>query len=722
MMRALALSIFALTSCAPATPYALADPTMTGSGLARLTQDVDPFIGTILDGNEFPGAAQPFGMVQWSPDTSAGGITVPGGYNYGDPIIRGFSLTHFGGAGCVALGNVLFMPVSKPVTVAPLPNESPYSARFQHRDEHASPGYYHVRLATGIDVQLTTTARTGFGRFTYPAGSSPSLLIDAGAGAGAHTNIDGTDASAVRVESNDEITSQAIAGHFCGLHNRYTVYFAARFDRPLSTYGTWTGRIVYAGARHAHGRRTGIYLGFRGMRGGTMQVQVGLSYVSIAGARANLRAETHGWSFTAARTRADRIWNHLLSGVRVDGGSPTNRLLFYTALYHAFLHPNIFDDADGHYIGFDGRVHRARGYTQYANFSGWDIYRTQIPLLAWLCSQVASDMVTSLIADAKEGGRLPKWPVANDYTGEMDGDSADPIIASAYAFGARHFDARSALREMVVGASKPGPVRQGYEERPGLDSYLRRGWVDSQSSGWGPAATTLEYAIDDFSIGRLALTVGARQAARSCLLRSQNWRHLFDRASGFIEPRDPGGTFPAVVNPTSSDGFVEGNAWQYSWMVPQDLPGLFKAMGGPRRATHRLDLLFRRLDAGPQAPYYWGGNEPDLEVPWEYDAAGEPWRTQGVVRQIMTRLYRPTPAGLPGNDDLGTLSAWYVWSALGLYPVVPGVPGFAVGSPLFPHIVLTVGANRFSIVAPGAGSDRPYIHGFTVGTRVYSLP
>lgn len=684
---------------------------------ADLTQEVDPFIGTVGGGNVFPGAAVPFGMVQWSPDTTAGGITMPGGYNHGDLIIRDFSLTHLSGAGCVALGNIGLMPVTRPVTAAPQPNGSPYSARFTRGSERASPGYYGVRLGSGIEVGITATTRTGFARIIFLRHGRPGLLIDAGTGAGPRTNTDGADSSSVRVDGPEEVSGEAGAGHFCGLANRYTVYFAARFDHAFSSYATWRDGAIHAEEPSAAGRRTGVYLRFATR---SLQVQVALSYVSVAGARANLREETTGWNFRAACRRAAGTWAQLLNQVQVAGGSRASRRIFYTALYHSFLHPNVFSDVDGRYIGFDRRIHRARGYTHYANFSGWDIYRTQMPLVAWLRPQEASGMVTSLIADAQQGGRLPKWPVANDYTNEMNGDSADPIIAGAWAYGARHVDLAAALRMMVRGATQPGAVRNGYQERPGLSLYLSRGYLPPELGAWGSAATTLEYALDDYAIARVALVAGDRNTYRIYRRRAQNWRHIFNRRTGFIEPRTGKGTFPARFDPTSDSGFVEGNAWQYTWMVPQDLPGLFALMGKDR-AIHRLDLLFRRLNAGQSAPYYWGGNEPGLEIPWEYDAAGTPWRTQQVLRRITSRLYTASPGGLPGNDDLGTLSAWYVWAALGLYPMVPGVAGFVISTPLFPRITVIAGDRQLAISAPGAESH-PYIAQLRVNGTPYTRP
>jgi len=691
--------------------------------LLTLTRYVNPFVGTAGQGNTFPGATVPHGMMQWSAETTSGGLFRPGGYNSGDLIARGFGLTHLSGAGCVAFENFPFMPTVRPMTAAPQPNGSPYSDRFVVRTEHASPGYYSVRLASGIGIELSATTRTGFGRFTFPPARRATILIDAGNSAGARSNIDGADASSIEIEGRDEIAGWARSGHFCGLPNSYTVYFAARFDRPFAAGGVWNGARLLRGQQGSAGRHVGGFVQFDTARGRTVQVEVGLSYVSIAGAQRNLAAESRDWRFVRVRQAAAASWNGLLNRIQVSGGTAVQRRTLYTALYHTFLGPTVFSDADGSYRGFDGRVHRVHGSVMYANFSGWDIYRSQIPLLAWLEPRAASDMMQSLVTDARQGGRLPKWPVANAYTGEMDGDSADPILAGAAAFGATGFDRRAALRAMIAGATRPGPGPQGYLERPQLADYLRAGYVSPVTGGWGSAAETLEYATDDFAIARMAAMLGNRPAAARFLARSHTWRRLFDPATGFLEPRASDGSFPAGFEPASTSGFVEGNAWQYLWMVPHDLPALAHLLGGPGNAVARLGRLFRKLNAGPTSPYYWAGNEPGLGIPWEFDFFGRPDRTRSVVRTIVSRLYSDSRAGLPGNDDLGTLSSWYVWAVLGLYPEIPGVGGFALAAPLFPAATIQYGEGRtlhFLAGAARSGSTSPRLslHG-TALTRAW---
>lgn len=715
----------ALLWCSPllatSTPLPTGLPAAAPTG-PSLLQYVNPLIGTSGDGNVFPGASAPFGMVQWSPDTSAGGLSRPGGYAYGDRIITGFSLTHLSGAGCVAFANLPIMPTVRPFRSAPQANGSPYSDRFLHADEHASPGSYDVRLASGLGVRLTATPRTGFGVFSFPRRSSGTIIVNPGGAAGGRLNTDGALDSSIQIIGRHEVTGWTRSGHFCNLGNSYQLYFDATFDRPFSRVATWRGSHVNVGARKSHGARAGAALTFG--RGASVQVKIGLSYVSVRNARLNLTAENRGWNDAAVRAQTQARWISLLGRIRAAGGSASNERVFYTALYHAFLHPNIFSDVNGRYLGFDGHLHASGNRVQYANFSGWDVYRSEVQLLAWLLPHETGDMMQSLVEDARQQGWLPKWPVANAETGEMNGDSADPILSGAFAFGARNFDARTALRFMLKGATQAGAGPGGYVERPGLRSYLRLGYIPGYNPvelhPYGAAATTLEYNLDDYAIAQMARTMGDGAQYRTFMVRSHGWRKLFNSARGLIEPRLDGGSFPQPFSSTSLDGYVEGNALQYTWMVPHDIPALVSRMGGASRAVNRLDPLFRRLDGGPTDPYDWAGNEPGFSLPWVYDFAGAPWRTQAVVRQIMSNRYTSTVGGLPGNDDLGALSSWYVWAALGLYPEVPGVAGWTVTSPLFPHISIRGEAgNRLDIEARGSGRHAVYLQSLRLDGTPY---
>jgi predicted alpha-1,2-mannosidase len=701
----------ATASAAPVSPGA-ANP-VTAKPVTNPAALVDPFVGTGSGGDvvgqvdTFPGASMPFGMIQWSPDTPS--RPDGGGYNYADSSITGFSLTHLSGPGCAVGGDFPILPLTGAIPADP----DSAAETFGHDSETARPGYYAV-TAGGVNTRLAVTDRTGVAQFTYPATTQAQLLVKA-----ADSASGGADAT-FATDGDREISGSVTSGHFCGQPDSYTVYFAARFDRPFTASGTWGATGSGAGSTVAGG-----YLTFNTTHDQRIGMQVAISYVSVKNAEGNLAAEARSWNVGAVAARANAAWNKQLSTIQISGGTKTQQQEFYTALYHASLDPTLFSDANGQYIGFDNKVHTvAKGHAQYANYSGWDIYRSEIPLLATIDPQRASDMATSLLNDAAQMGALPKWPVANGESGVMNGDAADPILADTYAFGARDFSAGTALRDMVKGADGTSAVGQGwYVERPNAAAYIKDGYVpniasDSISPVPNGASETLEYALDDFSISRLAQDLGQRADASTFTNRSQNWANLFDTADGYIEPRDAAGAFPSgePVQTSSAgfgqDGFQEGNAAQYTWMVPQDLAGLIEGLGGDQAANTRLDQFFTQLNAGPNEPYDWAGNEPSLDTPWTYDSTGEPWKTQSVVQQIMSQAYSLTPGGEPGNDDLGAMSSWYVWAALGVYPQTPGVPMLVLGTPRFPKAVVHGAYGPLTITAKNAGDT--YVQGLTV--------
>jgi predicted alpha-1,2-mannosidase len=481
------------------------------------------------------------------------------------------------------------------------------------------------------------------------------------------------------------------------------------------------------------GLQSGAWVGFDTRSAHQVRMKVALSYVSTADAWNNLAREDPGWSVSGVAHSTHDEWNQLLDRIRIGGGTHSQQVQFYTAMYHAMLEPSIFSDADGDYLGFDDKVHRTRGgQIQYANFSGWDIYRSEIPLLATIVPEQTSQMMTSLLNDQAQGGWLPKWGFANDYTDVMNGDAADPMLAEAYTFGARDFDLRAALAAMVKGATvdpTPSQLGQGtYDERPQLSDYESLGYVpNTTQSSLSPvdngASETLEYATADFAIAQVAKTLGDTKTYRTFLTRSQNWTNNFNVDSGYVQPRDATGQFPEGSPTTSGigdfgqDGFQEGNAAQYTWMVPQNIQGLVTAIGGDAATDARLDTFFQFLQAGPDEPYEWAGNEPVFGAPWLYDYTGKPYQTQAIVHQLLTSVYADTPGGEPGNDDLGAMSSWYVWSSLGMYPETPGAPVLALGAPIFPRVQMNLpGGHDVTISAPGA-STSTYVHGLRVDGR-----
>ncbi len=691
-------------------------------------------------------------MVQWSPDTTPS-APHSGGYDHRDNHVRGFGLTHLSGAGCALYGDFPFLPTTEPLASSPAAPGGGLDGRFQpgfsHAEEAAGPGFYAVRLnpvrGGGIDLALTATTRTGMARLEFPASPHASVLVDAGGSAQPN------DFAAVSVDpGRREISGTASSGHFCGQRPRYRVHFVAVFDRGFDSFGTWEGDALDRGGRAAEDSRgpavnpsttaqAGAYASFDTRGDRFVRVRVGISFVSVEGARANLAAESKGAGFGALASSARGRWNQALGRVRVSGGPKRLLDTFYTALYHAFLAPRTFSDVGGAYAGMDGQIHRARGRIHYADFSGWDIYRTQVQLVSLLAPRRAGEMMRSLLADAAQSGCLPRWSYANGQSMTMVGDSADPILASAAAFGAA-FDRRAALRAMVKGATEPCRSANGdYLQRQGLAEYLTLGYVpfdlDTKTRNanslygdpdavWGSAATSLEYAVDDFAIAQLAArSHGDPSTYRAFMRRSANWRRLFNPASGMIEPRFADGSFPREYDNLGGDGFVEGNSVQYTWMVPQDPGGLARRLGGPRRAAARLDHFLRRLNAGAggtRADHALLGNEPTLHTPWLYNWMRRPYRTQAAVRRALLTLYDTSPDGYPGNDDLGTLSAWYVFGALGLYPEVPGVGLLAIASPLFGRAEIRLPHGRRALIL-GQGSG-PYVQSLRFDRRVYSKP
>ncbi len=712
----------ASASAPGATPALVTDP----AGL------VNPFAGTgsapVAPGNigEFPGADVPFGMVQWSPDTTPDRVD-GSGYSYADSHISGFSLTHMSGTGCASYGDVPVLPTVGPIGADP----ETASDSFSHSDEEASPGRYQVGLdASRITAELTVTTRTGLSSFTFPRTGQANVLFKVADSANGVTH------SSFQIIGNDEISGQVTSGQFCQTGTSYTLYFTARFDRPFSSEGAWNGSSVLPGTRSCAGEACGAFVSFGTETDRTVLMKVGVSFVSAGNATQNLDREDAGWSLGKIESLARQRWNAILGRVRIGGGTRPAERTFYSALYHSLLHPNVVSDDNGQYIGSDGRVHSARTHEQYANFSEWDVYRSEIQLVSLLAPHQAGDMVQSLVNDAEQGGWLPKWAIVGGDASQMNGDSADPIIADAYAFGVRGFDARAALAAMVKGATQSEPIHGLEIEREYLNQYLAQHYVDAGSLDLDSidysdgGSVTLEYAIDDFSIAQLASDLGDRSLSLTMMQRGHDWEYLFDPTTGYIEARNADGSFPpgpafqtAMFEDGGEKGFEEGNAIQYTWSVPQDLGALGSLMGGDASAVSKLNAFFTHLNAGRYRPYDWAGNEPSLWTPWEYDYFGAPSRTQDVVRRIATTLYSDHPDDEPGNDDLGAMSSWYVWAAIGLFPVTPGTANLALASPLFPAVVLTLPDNRRLVLhAPRASASSPYIHSLTVSGVKLAAP
>jgi predicted alpha-1,2-mannosidase len=551
----------------------------------------------------------------------------------------------------------------------------------------------------------------------FPPSSDSVILINAG-GSAKPNRDSGT---GVAIVAPDTVTGSVSSGN-CGGSFTYMLYFAVQFDRDFTSSGTWNGDSVTTDPI-SNGKDSGAYLCFDTTDQAVVQAKIGLSFVSVENALQNLEMENPNWDYDSVSSQARAAWNARLNRIQVQGGTEDEKTVFYTALYHALIHPSVFSDANGQYLGFDNQVHQADGFTQYHNFAGWDNYRSEMPLLAVIAPE-ASDMMQSLVNDAQQdavrdpahGGGLPRWQHANTNSGGMIGDSQDAVLATVYAFGATNFDATGALAAMDRGAFVVGTKSGGHTVREGLQDYLNLGYVSTSTDQ--SASRTLEYANDDFAISQLAQALGRADLHDYYLARAQNWQNLFYK--GYIVPRNADGAFMSF-NPTSDNGFTESSGAQYVWMAPFNMRGLFDAMGGNSEAVARLDEHFKKLNDGPHSNQAFLGNEPGLKTPWAYDFTGAPWRAQDVVRRSILGLYSNSPGGMPGNDDGGAMGSYVVFSCLGLFPDIPGVAGFVVGSPLFSSATVQMAnGNTLQIDAPEASDENRYVQSLALDGQDYN--
>ena len=705
-LRILAVSLACVLLCAG------------GASAARRPPDfdplpfVDPFIGTGGHGHTFPGATVPFGMVQLSPDTRLEGWDGCSGYHDSDTLLFGFSHTHLSGTGVSDYGDILLVPGTGPIrwsNGAGRPAGEGYASSFRKSSERASPGFYAVTLDRGpIGVELTTTARTGMHRYTFPAGDSGWVLVDL-----AHR--DEVIESSLRVVGDREIEGLRRSR---GWARDQRVYFVARFSRAFAPLVAM-GDTVMPGLSEASGKCVKAALRFRTRKGEPLIVKVGISAVDLEGARRNLDEENPGWDFDKVRKRAAETWRTALSRIEVAGGTPEQTTIFYTALYHTLLQPNVFSDVDGRYRGMDGGVHTADGWTQYAVFSLWDTFRAAHPLYTLLEPARTADFVRTFLAQFRDGGRLPVWELAGNETNCMIGYHAASVIEDAWCKGIRDFDASLAYQAMLASAGARGA---------GLDAYRAQGFIPGEVESES-VSKTLEYAYDDWCIARFAGSLGRTAEHDAFLRRAQAWRHLFDPGTGFMRPRIKG-RFKQPFDPTEVDfHFTEANSWQYSFFVPQDIAGHIAALGGARAYAARLDSLFHappRTSGREQADItglygqYAHGNEPSHHIAYLYAFAGRPWQTQMRVRHLLDSMYTARRDGLIGNEDCGQMSAWFVLSALGFYAVTPGQDQYVIGTPLFPHAVIHLpNGHTFAITAQGVSSASPYIHGARLDGRPF---
>ncbi|HEX3659919.1 MAG TPA: GH92 family glycosyl hydrolase [Acidobacteriaceae bacterium] len=652
---------------------------------------VNPLIGTGTGPgdtiNLFPGPTLPFGMVQLSPDTEDRGF----GYHYAQSSIHGFSMTHMSGVGCPNDGEVFFTATTGPVKTQVGDFQSPYT----HDDEAASPGYYRVRLARwNITAELSATDRTGIAQFTFPAGQPANILIPI-----SHT-LNQTMAATIRLVGNREIEGYVENQAFCNTKQTYRIYFDMTFSEPIGTSGTWSGApyggpgTIAASSRsatqNAHDQWIGAYASWpAATHPRTITARIGISYVDPAGAKNNLKAESNGRSFSQIRHQAEDAWNRALRVIDISGGSSTERTVFYTALYHSLMMPSLYNDADGRYLGFDDRIHHGvPGHNVYDNYSGWDIYRSQMPLVAMIDPQRMQDIAQSIVLMFQQGGWVGRWPQVNRYTNVMAGSPLSIVLATAWRDGIHGFDMDTAWKGMLLDATQPPAPGKPYAGEAGIDWINKIHYVPNDKIQYGSVSQIQEDAVAYASLYYLAKDLGKTADANSLYQRALDIRNVFDPEDRYFRPRNANGQWVPDFNPSQEEhGFIEGSGWHYQWFAPSDLAWLVQAMGRDT-FNQRLTQFFNYAKPGWYGQYYNPYNETDLEAPFEFNFSGEPWESQRVVRRVLKENYTDDPNGIPGNDDCGAMSSWAVLSMMGLYTVDPASLAYELVSPVFPKIVV----------------------------------
>jgi predicted alpha-1,2-mannosidase len=715
-------------------------PVRTLSAQLEPVDHAHPLVGTANEGQTYPATGVPFAMTHWTPQTRAGEIKCVAPYYFADTTIQGFRGSHFLSGGCLPdYGSVTIMPSIAALKTSAVDRAS----RFDRSSEHATPYSYKVDLTdAGVTSEITGTTHAGMMRFTFERAGDGSIVIE--------NNARGGDGWVIVDSKTQEITGEvparreyAGAGKLAG----FSSYFVIEFSRSFTGVGTWVGAQIREGATNRKGDGLplgvisvasvettsggaasaaatlpaanprpgfGTYVHFPGVKAGeTVVARIGTSFVSVEEARKNLRAEIADWNFDGVEARARAAWEQSLSVIEIGDITPATDV-FYTALYHAMLHPRTFSDVDGSYPRFAGKgeVEHAGSFVYYDDFSMWDTFRAEHPMLTILDPSRDVDMVRSLILKGTQGGYLPIFPAWNSYTSEMVGDHSAVTIIDAYRKGLRGFDIDAAYSLMRKNAMFAPSLAEGEDGkgRRGLNSYLQYGYIpleDHIAEAFHrdeQVSRTLEYAYDDAMIGELAAALGKNKDASLFQRRGQNWRKVVDPQSGFARGRYRDGTWVTPFDPGSKQSWItEGLPWQYTFFVPQDIPGLIDLEGGSKAFTAKLDALF-------SGGFYDHGNEPSHHIAYLYDACGAPEKTQQHVRSLMDSQYKDAPDGLAGNDDGGQMSAWYVLSALGIYQVTPGVPEYWLGSPRFDDVTVHLpSGKRMRILAQGAGGGKKYV-------------
>jgi len=718
---------------------------------------VDPFIGTDFFGHMYPGAALPNALVHLSPDIHTEGWTYCAGYIYQDSSIMGFSHTHWSGVGMVNGGEILLMPTTgDKLQIVPGTKEDPdsgYRSRFDHAEESASPGYYSVLLKDyNIKAELTSTKRAGFHRYTFPKGNNSRIILDVGHQIG---DMSQGDVSEFKIIDNNRIEGTKGAG-------LGKVYFVAEFNKPFTYYGTYDASYktpesdgsVFPYKNAERGDKIGAFVQFHTNENEQILVKVGISYTSVEGARNNLHSEIPDWDFDKVRNDARNIWNKELSKITIDGATEDQKEIFTTALYHSLLAQYISQDVDGKYFGSDGKVHIAKDFDFYGSFSCWDTYRSQHPLLTLIAPEHVNDYVRSIQAKVENYGWLPAQHFLNVYGEAMVGDHLIPIIVDAYKKGYRDYDVKllyNAMRKKALEYPKaPIPHEMG---RSGLEYYKKVGYapIDKVTEA---VPNTLELAYDDWCIAQLAKELGKNKDYDMFIKRASNYKNVWDPKTEFMRPKKLNGDFleelngrdqeivkngkhsyykyfdPLLVGRRPSRHYTESNAWQYVWSVQHDVQGLINLFGTKEKFIDKLDTFFEMSPIISPPKYvgvvgtigqYVQGNQPSHHVAYMYNYAGQPWKTQNRARQVSEEMYRIGPGGICGNEDMGSLSSWFVLSSMGIYSVTPGDTSYAIGSPMFGEVTLKLNKGKiFKIIAKNNSKENRYIQSAKLNGKTFN--
>lgn len=696
--------------------------------LGKKTSYVNTFIGTDAHGHTFPGATLPFGMVQLSPDTHIEGWDWCSGYHYSDSSIMGFSHTHLSGTGRGDLLDILLIPTIGEIKWQAGSRENPdqgYRSRFSHDEEWASPGYYGVLLKDyNIRADLTVTHRAGFHKYTFPASEASNILIDLFHG----LKTDSVIATGMQVKDSVTLTGYRLSRGWGEPGEEYFVnqkiFCAIKFSKqPKAIIGYCDGHQTILNER-IDGREAKVAALFSTDEEEEIFVKIGISAVDEDGALRNLNSEIKDWDFEKIRSKADSIWEQHLNVIQIHEQDLSSKEIFYTALYHAQLAPFLFSDYDGRYLGSDGKIHITNGFNNYTVFSLWDTFRASHPLFTIINPGIVNDFVKSKLAQFKEYGLLPVWSLAGSETNCMIGYHSIPVITDAYFKGIRDYDIELAYEAMKTSAMQDAFDIKYLKEY----NFIPRDLVPTVS-----VAKTLEYAFDDWCIAQLAKELGRPEDYEYFMHRAKAFHNVFDKESGFMRGKNSDGTWRFDFDPynavNESSDFIEGNSWQYTWYVPHDVQSLIEGMGGKDNFTNKLDSLFNTnsdllegipMDVSGLIGQYAHGNEPSHHIAYLYNYAGKPWKTQEKVSQILNTLYDNTPSGLCGNEDCGQMSAWYIFSALGFYPVNPAEGIYVIGSPKFKESHIKISENNvFSIYSINASKDNQFIQSVKLNGKNY---